>query len=104
MILVFYDIMFYFCLGEITKVCNNLKEYCPTEALCISRVQERDYLFSVGSDVDSGDSYINGECTSSFIIFSAVSGYVSSHQSIARSFTRGSSPQILFTHIYLCAL
>lgn len=45
--------------GGLTKVRNNLKEFCPTEALHIAEVQSKHFLFSVGSDVDSGDAYIN---------------------------------------------
>lgn len=50
-----------FFKGNLTKVRNNLKEFCPTEALHIGRVECKDYLFSVGSDVDSGDGYINSK-------------------------------------------
>ena len=46
-------------VGELTKVRNNLKEFCPTETLHIANVQSRQFLFCVGSDVDSGDAYIN---------------------------------------------
>ncbi|XP_057303960.1 uncharacterized protein LOC130641253 isoform X1 [Hydractinia symbiolongicarpus] len=45
--------------GEVIKLRNNLNEYCPTEALSIGEVQGRPFLFSVGSDVDKGDGYIN---------------------------------------------
>lgn len=45
--------------GSLTKVRNNLKEFCPTEALYIGEFQSTQYLFSVGSDVDNGDAYIN---------------------------------------------
>lgn len=45
--------------GEVTKVRNNLQEFCPTESLDVASVQGNDCLFSVGSDVDRGDAYIN---------------------------------------------
>jgi len=45
--------------GEVTKVRNNLQEFCPTEAVSVANVQGTDCLFSVGSDVDMGDAYIN---------------------------------------------
>eukprot|EP00111_Clytia_hemisphaerica_P005603 TCONS_00016262-protein len=45
--------------GEVTKIRNNLKEFCPTEALHIGQFQSSSYLFSVGSDVDTGDAYVN---------------------------------------------
>ena len=48
-------------VGELTKVRNNLKEFCPTEALYVGQYQTTWCLFSVGSDVDSGDSYINSK-------------------------------------------
>lgn len=53
----------YNIVGELTKVRNNLKEFCPTEALYIGQYQTTWCLFSVGSDVDSGDSYINSKYT-----------------------------------------
>jgi len=45
--------------GEVVKVRNNLQEFCPTESLHVTSVQGNDCLFSVGSDVDRGDAYIN---------------------------------------------
>jgi len=45
--------------GEVVKVRNNLQEFCPTESLHVTSVQGTDCLFSVGSDVDHGDAYIN---------------------------------------------
>ena len=42
------------------KIRNNLKEFSPTEALHVSRVQGCDFLFCVGSDVDNGDGFTNG--------------------------------------------
>lgn len=42
------------------KIRNNLKEFSPTEALYVSRVQGCDFLFCVGSDVDNGDGFTNG--------------------------------------------
>lgn len=46
---------------------NNLKEFCPTEALSVKNIGGHTYLTSVGSDVDTGDSYINGKFVSLFV-------------------------------------
>lgn len=51
---------FFQTIGEIVKIRNNLKEFSPTEALYVSRVQGCEFLFCVGSDVDNGDGFTNG--------------------------------------------
>ena len=56
-----YDRYVIIFTGEIRKVRNNLKEFCPTESLHTAQVNGQTYLFSVGSDVDHGDAYINGK-------------------------------------------
>ncbi|XP_065656460.1 uncharacterized protein LOC100214037 isoform X1 [Hydra vulgaris] len=45
--------------GELCKVRNNVKEFCPTEVLEVAKIQDQEYLFSVGLDVDNGDGYVN---------------------------------------------